>query len=249
MNNKPGVLVRVALVFARRGYNIESLVVSPTVARRLLAHDDHLLRATRRRSSRSSSSSRKLIDVVHAIDHTGDDCVRDRDRAGEARVRSSTERTEILQIAEHYSAKVVDYGADSLMLRVYGDSEKLDAFIALLRPYGLSELVRSRQDPDGARAGGDLSSGAAKPVGLDELRRYAVARSLFAPTTLQRAIDTLGFVQADPIRAPARAQDLTLRHRVADYRAGDLERRYATLGDRGGLLRQLRLPAARRARR
>ena len=61
-------------------------------------------------------------------------------------------------------------------------------------------------------------------LGLDDLRRYAVARSLFAPTTLRQAIDTLGFVQADPIRAPARAQDLTLRHRVADYRAGDLER-------------------------
>jgi uncharacterized protein len=64
---------------------------------------------------------------------------------------------------------------------------------------------------------------------LDDLRRYAVARSLFAPTTLSRAIVRLGFVQADPIRAPARAQDLTLRHRVKNYRAGDLERRYPRL--------------------
>jgi uncharacterized protein len=64
---------------------------------------------------------------------------------------------------------------------------------------------------------------------LDDLRRYAVARTLFKPTTLARAIDKLGFVQADPIRAPARAQDLILRHRVVGYRAGDLERRYARL--------------------
>jgi uncharacterized protein YcaQ len=64
---------------------------------------------------------------------------------------------------------------------------------------------------------------------LDEVRRAAVARTLFAPTTLQRALDRLGFVQADPIRAPARAQDLTLRHRVDGYRAGELERRYAEL--------------------
>jgi uncharacterized protein YcaQ len=64
---------------------------------------------------------------------------------------------------------------------------------------------------------------------LDQLRRYAVARTLFRPTTLARAIERLGFVQADPIRAPARAQDLTLRHRVKGYRAGDLERRYARL--------------------
>lgn len=68
------------------------------------------------------------------------------------------------------------------------------------------------------------------PITLDTLRCYAVSRSLFAPTTLPKAIEKLGFVQADPIRAPARAQDLTLRHRVKDYAAGDLERRYAKLG-------------------
>jgi uncharacterized protein len=68
------------------------------------------------------------------------------------------------------------------------------------------------------------------PLELDHLRRYAVARSLFKPTTLGRAIAKLGFVQADPIRAPARAQDLTLRHRVLNYYAGDLERRYPKLG-------------------
>src|SRR6185369_5227270 len=68
------------------------------------------------------------------------------------------------------------------------------------------------------------------PVSLADLRRYAIDRSLFRPTTLKRAIERLGFVQADPIRAPARAQDLTLRHRVTGYRAGDLERRYEALG-------------------
>jgi uncharacterized protein len=68
------------------------------------------------------------------------------------------------------------------------------------------------------------------PITLDHLRRYAIARSLFKPTTLRRAIEKLGFVQADPIRAPARAQDLTLRHRVSGYRAGDLERLYPKLG-------------------
>jgi uncharacterized protein len=67
------------------------------------------------------------------------------------------------------------------------------------------------------------------PPTLQHLRRYAIARSLFKPTTLRRAIEKLGFVQADPIRAPARAQDLTLRHRVVGYRAGDLERRYPRL--------------------
>jgi uncharacterized protein YcaQ len=66
-------------------------------------------------------------------------------------------------------------------------------------------------------------------VTLDDLRRAAVARSLFSPTTLPHALDRLGFVQADPIRAPARAQDLTLRHRVTGYRAGDLDAHYSRL--------------------
>src|SRR5450755_140799 len=70
----------------------------------------------------------------------------------------------------------------------------------------------------------------AAPLKLDDLRRFAVVRSLFAPTSLQRAMARMGFVQADPIRAPARAQDLILRQRVKGYRAGDLERLYGSLG-------------------
>jgi uncharacterized protein len=69
-----------------------------------------------------------------------------------------------------------------------------------------------------------------RPITSDDLRRFAVARSLFPPTTLRRAIARMGFVQADPIRAPARAQDLILRHRVKDYRVGDLQRNYVSLG-------------------
>jgi acetolactate synthase-1/3 small subunit len=141
VNDKPGVLVRVALCFARRGYNIESLVVSPSAlggfSRMTItcSGDPDTFEQIIKQLS-------KLVDVVHAIDHTGDasyevelalvklECALDR-------------RTEILQIAEHYNAKVVDYASQSLMLRVYGSSEKLDALIELLRPFGLRELVRS----------------------------------------------------------------------------------------------------------
>jgi len=68
-----------------------------------------------------------------------------------------------------------------------------------------------------------------KAPSLRQLRRYAIARSLFKATSLPRSIARLGFVQADPMRAPARAQDLILAHRVKDYRAGELERRYPRL--------------------
>jgi uncharacterized protein YcaQ len=64
---------------------------------------------------------------------------------------------------------------------------------------------------------------------LEHLRAYACIRSLFPATSLSRAIDTMGFVQADPIQSPARAQDLILRHRVQGYRVGDLDRAYRGL--------------------
>ena len=64
---------------------------------------------------------------------------------------------------------------------------------------------------------------------LQKLRVYVISHSLFHPLTLKAAIQRLGFVQADPIRSPARAQDLILRHRVAGYKAGDLERHYRSL--------------------
>ena len=64
---------------------------------------------------------------------------------------------------------------------------------------------------------------------IDSLRRQALSATLLKPTTLSKAISRLGFVQADPIRSPARAQDLILRHRVEGYRAGDLEQEYSKL--------------------
>jgi len=75
-----------------------------------------------------------------------------------------------------------------------------------------------------------LNNSVKSPVpSLRQFCCYAIARSLFTPTTLPRAIARLGFVQADPMRAPARAQDLILMHRVKGYRAGELERRYPRL--------------------
>jgi uncharacterized protein len=64
---------------------------------------------------------------------------------------------------------------------------------------------------------------------LRQLRAHAISSSLFEPTSLSTALEKLAFVQADPIRSPARAQDLILRHRVEDYRAGDLEQKYPEL--------------------
>jgi acetolactate synthase-1/3 small subunit len=141
VNNAPGVLVRVALVFSRRGFNIESLVVSPGA-------EGRFSRMTITCSGEPEALEQiikqlaKLVDVVHAIDHTGN-------LAYETEIAlikieaPLSERTEILQVAEHFKSRVVDYGSESMILQAYGSSEKLDALISLLRPYSISELVRS----------------------------------------------------------------------------------------------------------
>ncbi len=141
VNNAPGVLVRVALVFSRRGFNIESLVVSPGVEGRFsrmtitCSGEPETLEQIIKQLS-------KLVDVVHAIDHTGD--LAYETEIALIKVEAPLEeRTEILQIAEHFKARVVDYGPESMILQAYGSSEKLDALISLLRPFSIPELVRS----------------------------------------------------------------------------------------------------------
>ena len=142
VRNKPGVLVRVALIFSRRGYNIESLVVSADVANGDFSRMTITCSGDPETLEQIIKQVTKLIDVVHAIDHTGQAVI----EAEIALIKlkcSLTQRTEILQIAEHYKAKVVDCSATSLILRVTGASEKLDSFITLLKPFGVVELVRS----------------------------------------------------------------------------------------------------------
>ena len=141
VRDAPGVLVRVAMVFSRRGYNIESLVVSPGA------------RAGFSRMTVTSSGDpsileqmikqlAKLVDVVHAIDHTTSD--RYETEIALVKVRCEGDyRRDVLEIAEHFNAKVVDYAPASLILRVYGGSEKLDAMIALFPEERVVELVRS----------------------------------------------------------------------------------------------------------
>ncbi|MAG34217.1 MAG: acetolactate synthase small subunit [Deltaproteobacteria bacterium] len=137
----PGVLVRVAMVFSRRGYNIESLVVSAgaragfsrmTVT---CSGDPSILQQMIKQLA-------KLVDVVHAIDHTTSD--RYETEIALIKIRCQGDfRREILEIAEHFNAKVVDYAAESVILRVYGGSEKLDAMIALFPEEQIVELIRS----------------------------------------------------------------------------------------------------------
>jgi len=142
VRNQPGVLVRVALVFARRGFNIESLVVSGDPVSTDFSRMTITCSGDPETLEQIIKQVAKLVDVVRAIDHTGQSNVET--EIALIKIKAGLhERTEILQTAEHYKAKVVDCGANSLILRVTGVSEKLDSFISLLRPFGVVELVRS----------------------------------------------------------------------------------------------------------
>lgn len=151
VRNKPGVLVRTALVFSRRAYNIESLVVSPAFDLEIEGYKSMPGEFSRMTITCSGAVEvleqiikqlEKLIDVVHAIDHTGQSVIES--EIALVKVKATLEeRTGVLQIAENFKAKVVDFGADSVILRVTGESDKVDAFLGLLRPIGVVELVRS----------------------------------------------------------------------------------------------------------
>ena len=139
--NKPGVLARIAQVFARRGFSIDSLVVSSSM-------DGNFSRMTITSKGDPAvleqviQALKKLIDVIHCVDHTGEDIVV-RELAL-IKVAVGTEaRTEVLQIADHFGAKTVDLTQTSMILMVNGDSEKVDAMIGLLKKFKIVELVRT----------------------------------------------------------------------------------------------------------
>jgi len=142
VRNKPGVLVRVALVFARRGYNIESLVVSTDVANGEFSRMTITCSGDPETLDQIIKQVTKLIDVVHAFDHTGQSVYETEVALVKLKCKVS-DRTEILQIAELYAAKVVDYGVDSLIVRIVGAAEKIDVFLSLLKNFQVVELVRS----------------------------------------------------------------------------------------------------------
>jgi acetolactate synthase-1/3 small subunit len=141
VENKPGVLTRVAGLFARRGFNIDSLVVAET-------EDPQLSRMTITVDERDQSIEQltkqlhKLINVLKIRDLEAGNAV----SAELLIVRVAGEgdkRTEALQIAEIFKAKIVDVDRRALTLRVVGTNDKLEALLALLQPLGVLEVVRT----------------------------------------------------------------------------------------------------------
>jgi acetolactate synthase-1/3 small subunit len=141
VENRPGVLARVAGLFKRRGFNIESLAGSitqdPTTSRMTIVVDGEEAMI-----EQISKQLNKLIDVIKVIDYTFAPTL-ERELALVKVEATAQTRREILDLTHIFRATVVDVGESSMVIEITGDVEKVDAFIALVRPYGIKEIVRT----------------------------------------------------------------------------------------------------------
>ena len=143
VENRPGVLARIAGLFARRGYNIDSLAVSatedPTVSRMTvvtMGDAMHLEQVTKQLN--------KLIDVITIYDHTGDDLV-EREIALIKLAANTENRSEIMQLASIFRADIASISPreETMILEITGDANKIDAFLETLAKFTIREMVRT----------------------------------------------------------------------------------------------------------
>jgi len=138
-NNTPGVLVRVGMVFAKRGFNIDSLVVSSVSSG--CSRMTVVCTGEPNALGQVIKTLNKLIDVISAYDHTGQEIV-ERELAL-FKVLAKDDRAELFQVMEVFRAKAVDISDSSIMVEITGTSEKLDAFAALMKKFEIIEMIRS----------------------------------------------------------------------------------------------------------
>lgn len=142
--NQPGVMVRVAGLFSRRGYNIESIAVGgsedPALSRIIIVvdtEDDQVVEQIEKQLY-------KLIDVVKVNDLPTEESV-ERELALIKVNAGSQNRSEVLQIVDIFRAKIVDVSSRAVVIEITGGADKVEALIALLKPFGIREIVRTGQ--------------------------------------------------------------------------------------------------------
>ena len=142
VEDKPGVLTRVASLFRRRAFNIESLTVGhtekPGVSRMTIVVD-----STTTDAEKVAQNLLKLVNVIKVENITDSPAVT-RDLALiKVHTENNTTRSEIMQLVDTFRGRVVDVGRDSIMIEVTGTDDKIDSLAELMRPYGIKEMVRT----------------------------------------------------------------------------------------------------------
>jgi acetolactate synthase-1/3 small subunit len=141
VENKFGVLARIATLFAARGFNIDSLAVGETedtdISRMTIVvkGDDKILEQVEKQLN-------KLIDVIKVIDFRESRHV-ERDLALIKVKADKSNRSEIMQIADIFRAKIIDVAADSVVIEITGNEDKIQALISMLTPFGIRETCRT----------------------------------------------------------------------------------------------------------
>ena len=141
VEDKPGVLARVASLFARRGYNIQSLAVGATEQKNMsrmtivVSVDEHPL-------EQITKQLNKLVNVIKIVEQEPDNSV-DRELALIKVRADATTRSQVIEAVNLFRAKVVDVSTESLTIEATGTPEKLEALLRVLEPYGIRELVQS----------------------------------------------------------------------------------------------------------
>ncbi len=161
VENKPGVLARIAGLFARRGFNIESLAVGPTeydeVSRMTIVvnvEENPLEQVTKQLN--------KLINVLKIVELEPSSSVSRELLLVKVKTDAAT-RSQVLEVVELFRARVVDVAADALTIEATGGADKLDALMRMLEPFGVKELVQSGMVAVG-RGSRSITDRALRPV-------------------------------------------------------------------------------------
>ena len=142
VQNVPGVLAHISGMLASRGYNIDSLAVGATEDAQLsrmtfvVVGDDNVLEQVRKQLE-------KIVTVVRVVDISSQDFVERDLMLIKVKAPAGGQRSEVRELAEIFRGRVVDVGADQVMIEISGQERKIEAFIELMRPFGIVELVRS----------------------------------------------------------------------------------------------------------
>ena len=142
VRDRPGVLVRIASLFARRGFNIESLSVAqsetPGISRTtfVVTGEDHTIEQVEKQLQ-------KLVDVIKVIDHSEAKYVDRELMLIKVNVASNESRMELRLVAQDFRARIVDVHRNALTFEVTGDEGKMNAFIKQVQPFGIIELIRT----------------------------------------------------------------------------------------------------------
>ena len=142
VRDRPGVLVRIAGLFARRGFNIESLSVAQSFQPGI-SRTTFVVAGEEATMEQVEKQLQKLIDVIKVVDHTKSKYVDRELMLIKVQVDTAEDRVEIRQIAQDFRARIVDVAREALVFEVTGDEGKLTAFIDQMRVFGIVELIRT----------------------------------------------------------------------------------------------------------